>query len=193
MQRRPAAMRPSKARAITVAIAVMSAGGSAHATADPDRPLGLNVSLSGGVVFMEDPLNSVTMLRAASAVGVSWAPGGIPGELGLTGVFDDLDLLAVRADLRYFFYKGPIFEHSLALDLDFIGSAKDPFGGGGFTWRFDWKLWRMLALTWSLGADFVTYPADAAPPLNKHVPSEDLPKAFGYILPMSLLGLEARF
>jgi hypothetical protein len=163
------------------------------ADAKPERGLGLKVSLAGGVVYLLDPIHSLSGLRAESLLSLAWAPGGIPGELGIAAVLDNADLLALRLDLAYFLYKGPVFSHALALNLDFTRSAQYFFGGAGLTFSFEWQVWRYLAIVWTLGADFIVYPANAAPPPPKAIPASELPKAFGYLLPSSLLGLQARF
>ena len=203
-------MRPASARAPLprkratrfawpVAASLLLAGVVARAQAEVpepvevERPARFKVSLGGGVVFLDEPFHEMSALRVASQLGVTWLPGSMPGEIGLSAVMDQTHFALVRADLRYFFYKGPVFSQFIALGLDLVPSTQYPIGGGGLMLGFEWAFNRRLGLVWSLGADMVVYPPAIAPPLPLPDTLDHPPTMFGYLMPSSVLALQVRF
>jgi hypothetical protein len=179
------------------AAAVAAALGSSiphpvRAETPPEMPLNLKATLGGGVIFFEDPIHGMSALRPAEEVGISWAPHGIRGELGLTLLMDETHVSLIRLDMRSYFYKGPIFSHYVALGIDLVPS-KDVLGGGGLMFGFEWKVHKHVGIVWAMGTDAVVYLPASAPPIPLSPKLDHQPLAFGYVMPSATLAVQARF
>ncbi len=182
-------------RLAAVALAMLLGASEASAAPAPaeKKPIGLKVTAGVGPTFLIDPVHGAQAIRVQSMVGLSWAPGRIPGEVGFSLVLANADILAMRGDLKFFSYKGETFSQYLGLNFNLIPSAQYAFGGGGLTFGFEWKVIEHLAVVWTLGADLMTYPIEVAPTLTFPESDGAPPKAVPLGIASSLVGIQARF
>src|ERR1700722_18428766 len=58
----------------------------------------LKVSLGGGIVYFYEPFQKMTALRPAEQLGVSFTPGGMPGEIGTALMLDASHVSLIRLE-----------------------------------------------------------------------------------------------